>query len=243
MSLIIASGTLYLRDSSGVVQYSTDNTNWTPVDWPATIQNSNTATTLTVLFRTNITLSSNANYFRCNSDNIQFGSRSLKSNGTRPMIVMDGVTDYLGLIQNGTNNPGVSVFSSIYVCNLEIQSINGSFIQKGAGWFGQTYYGNARENNYFVNCTSDGFISSESGGIVGSFAGSYEGNLAILGCSSTGVIFEGAGGIIGRNAANSLGLVKISECYSSGEINIGAGGIVGPYSVEDSGEITVENCL
>jgi hypothetical protein len=242
MSLIIASGTLYLRDSSGVVQYSTDNTNWTPVDWPATIENSNTADTLTVLFRTNITLTSVTNYFICNSDNIQFGSRSLKSNGTRPIIVMDGVTDYSGLIQNGTLNIGVSVFSAIYVCNLEIQSINGSTIQKGAGWFGQTYYGNTKIKNVFVNCTSDGFISSESGGIVGSFAGSNEGVLSILGCSSTGVIFEGAGGIIGRDAATSLGTVDISECYSSGEIKLQAGGIVGPNSVADSGTITVTKC-
>lgn len=203
--------------------------------FPIGIYNTNTAFTLKVLFETDITLTSAGEYFIPGTDNIQFGSETLNSNGSRPIITLSGITDYPGLISNGAE------FSDGYrirICNLVIAS-SGSTIAQGAGYLAQSYFsrgtgdGSTGVASQIVNCSSDGPISTEGGGIVGSYAAAFgdttPGTLTIVGCTSSGSISPSGGGIVGLYAGQ--GIVFIRGCSSSGNISNSAGGIAGALAI------------
>jgi hypothetical protein len=227
--------TVYLRDLGSGMEYSYNQIDWIGISLPISVVNTSPLNGMFILeFTTDITIYSEYFYFICISENIQFGVKTLNTNGTRPQITINGEfneINYPGLIQNGTS--GASGNSNINVFNLEVLSIGATTLAIGAGWLCQSNFGNSALNNYIINCYSTGEILGQySGGIVGSSAASNGGNLTIIGCSSSGVISgEQSGGIVGFDSATGLGTLTIQSCWSSGIINSsGAGGIVGSNS-------------
>lgn len=231
--------TIYFRQTTDL-QYSTDNQeNWINIgnNYPLYIYNYDTSLgVLQIEFVSNITLddvdlAGQYKYFICGSSHIQFGSKILKDDGTRPVITID-VDSYIGLIENGTNSiPGNNY---IYVYNLIIEA-SAHEIENGGGWFGRSYFGNGATNNYFINCSSSGNLSpgiTGSGAIVGAYAG-LGGQLYITGCSSSGIIEQNDGGIVGGFAGGNGGSVICEQCWSTGIIESRGGGIFGYYAGDD----------
>lgn len=243
MSSVSANGAtdiVYISESGGTVLRRINNGSSQTVTFPLTITNTNTSAGLKVLFSTDITLTSTSSYFICGSDNIQFGSTSLGENGTRRVFNIDGVTDYPGLIQNGTFTSGKN---NIFVYNILVSSVNGATLALGGGWVCQIQFANGATENYIVNCSSDGTISGDGGGIVGQAAGgSVGGSLTLRGCSSTGAIGISAGGIIGNGAGSTFGSVTCENCWSTGSIASDGGGIFGSYAGVNQASATATNC-
>lgn len=225
--------TVFIRQSAvgQAIEFSSDQSDWYEISWPCYIQNTNTSLgVLTVEFITNITIDAtiggNNGYFVVNTENIQVGSRVLKTDGTRPVITINGVTNYAGAIQNGTGNGGgANGYNNIFVMNLEIRAANGAHLENGGGWFGQGHFGKntTTYSNIFINCHSTGVISNNSGGIVGHYCGP----LKISACSSTGAIDEFGGGIVGSYSPSTSGSLRCESCWSTGIIGHNAGGITG----------------
>ena len=228
--------TIYIRQFEGSYEYSSDQTNWLLFNTPANVINTDpSAGILTIEFTSDFNFTSSDNYFICGSSHIQFGSTSLKEDGSRPIITI-GVEGYPGLIQNGAVD--VSGQSDIFIYNLFVDG-SGSILIDDAGWIGQAYFGKTVANNYIVNCSSDGPISENGGGIVGQYAGSEAGgSLTLIGCSSSGEISDSAGGIVGRDAGFNGGSIRCESCWSTGSIGIDCGGITG----EDTYNATITNC-
>ncbi len=236
--------TVYIRQTAvgQIVEYSTDESNWIQMYWASYIQNTNTAAgVLNIEFITDITIDAtiggNNGYLVCNSDNIQIGSRQLKPDGTRPIITINGITNYPGFIQNGTGGGGgTSGYNNIFVMNLEIRAAGSTDLVNGGGWFGQGHFGNntTASSNVFINCHSTGIISNYSGGIVGH----YSGPVKCVGCSSSGEIHEFGGGIVGSYSPSSAGQLRCESCWTTGAIGHAAGGITG----RSTGGAVIMNC-
>jgi hypothetical protein len=226
--------TIYFKYTAGTgVEYKINDSSYFGFALPPTIVNSNPAFRLKVLFENDMTLETNIWYFICGSENIQFGSESLNSDGSRPVITVT-VDDYDGLISNG--DEVTAGFDNIYIYNLVVDG-TGHSTQIGGGWFGMNGFGNGVSNNYIVNCSSLGdLVGGEggSGGIVGSYAGKDAAGLYIIGCSSSGEIGENCGGIAGPFAGSDAGNIVIENCWSTGAIGLGGGGIYG-YSAGNTG--------
>jgi len=236
--------TVYIRESGGIKQFSTDQTSWTSITFPVNVANSNSSLGLvTIEFITNIIITSPSEFFNCASSHLQFGSSSLKNDGSRPVITVSA-SNYDGFIANGDTS--IVGNSNIYVYNLSI--VGTGSLQVGAGWLGKKGFGNSCDNNYIINCSSSGNISGiNSGGILGSYAGTGNGGIIyLLGCSSSGNVGLSCGGIIGGFAGSSNGRCKCIGCYSTGIIvNSGAGGsggIVGPSAGNAGGLVSITAC-
>lgn len=237
--------TVYIRQAAvgQIVEYSIDNqVNWYELYWYSHIHNSNTASgVLTIEFITDITIDAtiggNNGYFICITDNIQIGSRVLKPDGTRPVITINGVTNYPGFVQNGSGNGGgTSGYNNIFVMNLEIRAAGATDLVNGGGWVGQGHFGNntTASSNVFINCHSTGIITNNSGGIVGH----YSGPVKCVGCSSSGQIHEFGGGIVGSYSPSSAGQLRCESCWTTGAIGHAAGGITG----RSTGGAVIMNC-
>ena len=237
MTTILASGILYIRDESGSIQYSSNQSNWITISsFPATVVNTDTSTRLKVLFTTSLILTNLNEYFICGSTNIQFGSELLQADGSRSIITVN-VNNYPGFIQNGTNTLSSNPFSDIYIYNLFVEG-TGYQAANSAGWIGQELFG-SETVCYIVNCGSSGDIGDFGGGIVGQGSGGLiGGSLTIRGCSSTGNIGQYAGGIAGHSSGGSYGSITCDSCWSEGAIGIEAGGILGSYA-GNNGSATV----
>ena len=234
--------TIYIRQTDSLdintLQYSNDQTTWNQLTLPVAIVNTNTSTgMLNVEITTDLTFNDSSHYFICNSSHIQFGSTSVGQNGSRPTIFIVGMTDYPGLISNGSHYS--NGYSNINVFNLIVDGTTSTLLDDG-GWFGQTDYGKNAVDNYIINCTSLGDISEDSGGIVGSnaaYSDSVLATLFITRCSSSGTIGVRAGGIVGRysgygnhdNGTNTdyAGTIVCEQCWSTGFISSDSGGIFG----------------
>ncbi len=209
------------------------------LSFPVTIQNTNTSYTLKVLFETDMTFYGSIWYFICGSHNIQFGSNSLNTDGSRPTITIDSVVNYPGFISNGSSvSEG---YDNIKIYNLKITTSGGSTLQSDGGWFGQSYFGKNKINNYFINCSSDGPIIDGGGGIVGGYSGE-SGTLYIIGCSSSGNTGQYSGGIIGFYAGQNAGSVTCESCWSEGIIGTDGGGIFGYYPGISEGHTYANYC-
>lgn len=243
---------LFIRQDGGSIQESYDQTNWTTIaSWPYSIDDINVAT---VQFVTDITLTSANQYFICQSGYLTIGNPSLKEDGTRPIITINGVNNYPGLFQNGTIS--TNGYSNVFIYNLDVRSIGSTLADKG-GWVGQKYFSKESENNYIINCCSNGNIgsgSSEGGGIVGSYVAIGSGSLTLVNCSSSGNIGINSGGIVGTYAGNTGnpippagGTITCQSCWSNGNIlgyvggTNGSGGIFGEYA-GDNGIANAINC-
>ncbi len=243
-SSISASGgsMIFIRQSGSSVEYSLDSETWNIVLFPSTIINTSPSDGyVTIEFVTDLTLTTVNDYFVCGSTYLQFGSTTLNNDGTRPTITIDGVANYVGLIQNGTSSS--NGYSFMKIQNFEVLAVNGSTLYSStsdsAGWIGQSYFARGAGGNFITNCSSDGDIPSYCGGIVGASSGSESGAfLSISVCNSTGSIGSMAGGIIGINAGTNSGNVLCQSSWSSGAIGIGGGGIIG-NGVEIA---TIQNC-
>ena len=224
--------TIYVRENAAIVEYSTDLVAWTPLTMPSFVNNTdNSGGLLIVEFITDITLPICWELFVCQSGDIQYGSRSLKNDGTRPIITIVN-NNFEGLIRNGDG--GTNGTSNIYVYNLVIDA-TGYTINAGSGWFGNSYYGKAAADNYFINCSVIGGTlpggAFGSGGIVGAYAGSGTGgNLKIIGCYTACTLGQSDGGIVGAYAGQSGGQVYCDYCWHTGVIGNSAGGIFGDYA-------------
>lgn len=237
--------TAYIKEDSGSLFYSLNQSDWSTIDtsYPISIYNTNASEGLVyVNFTTNITITDSDNFFVCTSSGIQFGSTSLKEDGSRPVISITSPTPYPGLIQNGTLGGG---YNDIYVYNLIVDG-TGSSQADGAGWIGQVYYGYEATNNYIVNCSSSGDTNGSNngaGGIVGCNAGNGSGaQLFLYGCSSSGIIGLSDGGIVGGYAGANAGSVTCEQCWSTGAISSDAGGIFGFNGGENGGSAEATKC-
>ena len=219
--------TAYIRDNSGTLEWSIDQSSWNTLYFPCGVQNNNTAAGIFKLeFLTNISVSNNNDYFYCYSENIQFGSESLQTSGFRPTITVTA-TNYDGLIENGSS--GVNGFDNIRIYNLIVDGAGGTQ-QNGAGWFGKQYFGKGTTNNYIINCSSYGDING--GGILGD----YSESTTIKGCSSYGeIVGATAGGIVGKQVTS----ITIDSCWSQGAISAdGCGGMAGSNTIS----VTITKC-
>ncbi len=237
LNAVGAPPSLYIRQVGSDIQESYDQSTWNTIpSWPYTLYSSS------VDFVTDITFTSSNQYFIINNSNFRFGSLSLKTNGTIPIITIDGVSNYPGLIQNGTDIS--NGYDNLGVFNLQINAINGSTLAMEAGWFGQRYFCKNNQLCYITNCHSNGVIGNQCGGIVGAYASINSildpPSLLILFCSSSGTINQDAGGIVGYSAGNGIFLF---QCWSSGAISgNNCGGIVGNNAAYDTRTINIEKC-
>jgi mannose-6-phosphate isomerase-like protein (cupin superfamily) len=226
--------TVYISQSGSTFYYKiNDGDLFEITSFPVFITNTNAIDTteyiLPVRFATDLTVTNANQYFQLSTDGIELGSKTVKADGTKYTITVDGVADYPGFIHNQNN-------SYTYVYNLYIRVINGSTLYSvagtAAGWVGGWSYGTGGGVNYITACSSDGPIPENCGGIVGSDAGAG-GQLGIAGCTSSGSIGNNGGGIAGRKAGTNAGQIEIRRCSSTGTIGNDAGGIVGVSSGED----------
>lgn len=233
---------IYIRyDLNTGTTYKINNGSYNSLSLPLTIVNSNISYTLQVLFETDLVLHTNIWYIICGSENIQFGSTYLKSDGTRPVIYIDN-TAYDGFIQNG--DVSSNGHNNIYVFNIEVRAINSSVLNNDGGWICKPYFGKGVSNNFVVNCSSDGPIIDAGGGIVGGYSGSELGaSLYIIGCSSSGATATYSGGIIGFYAGQNVGAVTCENCWSTGLISgANSGGIFGYYAGDNGGVVRAIQC-
>jgi hypothetical protein len=218
MGSISATDVLYIKDVAGLVQYSLDDVSYNLILWPFTIINSDTNTTLKVIFQSDIVLADPSRYFICGSSNIQFGDTSLKQDGTRRIIELQNLSDYPGLIQNGTKDD--LSYDNIFAYNLRVINSGGT-LATGGGWIGQTYFGYGQDtfasSNIFINCESSGDVPDNGGGICGRST-----NVSTYHCVAYGELSNDSGGIFGpANYGYAFG------CYTFGSIASGSGGIFG----------------
>jgi hypothetical protein len=235
-SITTDAGFIYIQNNSGTIQYRIDNSIWTNITWPVTITNTNSSNYITVLFTTNITLSSANNYFICNSNNIQFGDIKYNNDGTRPIITLNNIVGgYPGLIQ-------CLNYGKINIFNLVVDGST-SVLATSGGWIAQQSFAQTNNTNYIINCKSIGDIPNNSGGIVGSLSVYNGSQLYIIGCNSTGNINFSSGGIIGSNSCVGSGsLLTISQSFSSGSINNNGGGICGNSCGINNGQLSISKC-
>lgn len=230
--------TFYIRQVEGTIDYSTDQSNWYTLylsdNNHYNVQNTNTDYGfISVIFTTDISLNDSNQYFIVNSEKIKFGTPYLREDGTKPIITIDGVPDYHGLIQNSDEYHYIDIY------NLHIHASGNSTLSSNQGWLCQQYFG--QNSRYFniINCSSDGPIPEDGGGIIGSDCVNSR-YFNIIGCSSSGTIGYGGGGIVGANAGGNNR--KIESCWSTGEILERAGGILGENACSDGGNITILSC-
>jgi hypothetical protein len=238
---VASTNPIYIRQGDENVEYSLDQNSWSEIVWPYAINNySPEYTFVSVIFTTDITLTSNNHYFIVETGSIIFGDYySLRPDGTRPIITVANSINYPGLVQNGISSS--NGHSNIGIFNLEIEARDSTLAEEG-GWFAQAHYGGNAGSNIIANCFTNAPIPNNCGGIAGSYLAKDEGSIYIIGCYTTGTIGENAGGIIGVDAGELGGEVDVNRCFSTGLISNSAGGIAGVYCGGHGGQIRILNC-
>jgi len=220
-----------LNESSDIIQYSDDQVTWEEIYWPCFLNNTNPSLGMfNVEFVSDIRLTIQYQRFVL-SGSIAIGSYSLKSDGTRPIITIDGVQNYSGLIE--------SELSYNHVMNLDVRCINGTTIFFGDGVICRSGYGRNAIDNYIINCSISGNTESS---ILGNLASSMNSSLYIINCSSSLPIPAYGGGIVGEYAGANGGAIYISNCWTTGEINPSGGGICGQRCASNFGSVYIKNC-
>jgi hypothetical protein len=221
----------------------------TKYSWPVIIQGGTKEIPIIITFKENLTISGNPNiYFKIKSNYITI-------NGNNNKVTIDGIYDYIGLIQNG--NLSNSGFEHITINNISIFSINNSTLQLYEGWLCQSYFGKKTStinntininncyntcniNNFgggilgshiegyitVNNCYNIGNIGQDSGGICGPYS-HVNAKIYVNNCYNIGNIAENGGGIFG---SNSNSLIYVNNCYNTGSISTNGGGIFGRYA-------------
>lgn len=207
--------------------------------WPITVSGGTISDPVVVTLSEDIILYQVNHYFIIQSEYVTF-------EGNNKTITLNFVSDYTGLISNGTNSS--SGYSYVNINNIKIFS--SASLASEAGWIGQSFFGYSAANVVLDNCYSDGYITSFSGGITGAysnctvtrshtsgdmdnFTGGIFGAYSIVvasNCYSTGNMGTYCGGISGFNCT-----ATVTDCYSTGSIGFSGGGILGYAS---SGSVT-----
>ena len=227
---------VYLQMIGSIMQYSigtlTTPSTWTSIPsggFPLTFTNSNItpspSSILRVAATTALTISNtygNAfGYFIAGSSYITF-------DGSGNTINVNTITNYPGLIQNGTSS--ANGYANVVVQNINAV-ISSSTLTTYAGWVCQSYFGRSVNKITITGCTNTGDVNANyAGGIVGAFAGSSGGSLNVTNCFNIGSASSSfTGGIAGyRFGYNTNDTCAITGCYSNGNISgSNAGGIVG----------------
>ena len=137
-------GTIYLREDSGRIEYSSDGISYGPINsWPVTIVNTNpgSSNVTTVQLTENIILSKTTVgtgssgtdvYFICGSEYITFDGQSF-------IITIDTITNYPGLIQNGTSLSNGE--TNITIQDIGVTTSIGSTLVTRGGWIAQLLFG------------------------------------------------------------------------------------------------------
>lgn len=242
--------TIYLQQALDgfSVEYSIDLLSWTIIDWCCTIINTNPVrnSILTIKQNSNLTISDKSYGNSVNMNKIgyfQIGSEYIIFDGNNYKIIINELDNYVGLINNGNSNLG-SGYNNITLQNININSSGGSTLADGAGWIGQSYFGNGSQ--CFINkCINNGdIIGNHSGGIFGSNTGCNSGKIIAENCYSTGnILGESSGGIFGGVAGSNNGNTKAENCFSTGDI-LGelSGGIFGGHAGCNYGFANAEKC-
>ena len=258
---------IYIKQlSDNSVWYSTtnnsdNNTNtgsWTRidanVDWQIVLNNTNTTKTeinlLKLTLLTDIIIKNINNCLIINTDYITI-------DGNNKTIVISGISNYPGLIQNGTGNSSAETINTLGKNNIIIQNINisttNSTLAQYGGWICQAFYGNTSSGtNIISNCTNNnGIIIFRSGGIGGASLFAFStGTNTITNCTNSGKI-SGiyAGGINGSNFGQfSTGTNTITNCANNGNISGSySGGITGANIAYTNNStknpsVTISNC-
>lgn len=259
------SQSLYLQQTdNNNIQYSDaeDGTYNTISNWPYSLLANN------VFFKSsNVAISQNtagandsygctgANiFFVCAKDNITIGNTSTQTN-----ITIDGITGYLGLIQNGayTNDPSTSqnngvtgVCSSIAIKNINMLATNNSDLGitrnnngGGGAWLCQPFFGYTASvivpTSSIDNCNCNAEVSSTNdyslnglGGLVGNGSSLYANN-----CTFNNTISSNrSGGIFGANSYHCVAENCLSgSTGTTGSLAENCGGIFGAQSVGCTG--------
>lgn len=118
--------TIYMRLNANTIEYSTDSTfgSWvnTISSWPITLSNSTVSSTsaFTLKLLRNITISSSTTGTpSASTGSFIIGSDFVTVDGDFHGVSIDGLTNYLGLIQNGTCS---NAFSNITISKLWVIS-------------------------------------------------------------------------------------------------------------------------
>lgn len=199
---ISASGTIQIKQSGANIQYSVDaGSNWANVVWPTSIINASADPSnnrLTVLFTTDLTISSTSNYFITGSQGITYDGNN--------KTVMVAVDNFVGLIQNGSNLGAIIAYSNTTVQNI-ITKNNGSIYTlsriAASAYICQYYFGYNVTNTLINNCTNYGFITAGGSGICSGLFGLAS---VISNCTNHGFI----------DCANDYGSIGIGGFFSSG---------------------------
>ena len=166
---IDTSGTILFRQQIGLdVQYSIDgSSSWldiSAVQWPVTLNNTDTSNTLEVQFTTDLSFNLATQYFIIDSSNITI-------DGSSNVVYVDVSTNnYPGLIQNGKN--GSNDYSYVTIQNIGV--LSSYSLADGGGWVGQQFFGNNTTDNSIINCYSTGNMGLGGGGIVGGTSNVYQ---------------------------------------------------------------------
>jgi hypothetical protein len=244
-------GIIYIQQSGNNIQYQSNSTSgsWTNVSsWPVTIINSNPASgnILTISLTTSLSISNTTvgtgtnGYFICGSSYITY-------DGTGKTITINTVTNYPGLINNGTDL--INGYSNITVQNILLTTISSTLVFRG-GWICQSFFGNSSFNTLISNCNVNSPIgpNDQCGGLCGRAFGQGNGtpnssSALITGCSKTGLNNSPFGGAITSLRTGQLGgNVRISNCYNTGAISNDCSGICGQQAGQDSGKVEIINC-
>jgi hypothetical protein len=234
---------VYIRQSGNDEQLSYDLENWSTFSWPLEIRNTSPGDGMVEIhFTTDLKVqTAGYDFFDIKSEGIQIGSKQLKTDGTRPKIIVEigAPLTYDGFIRNGDS--GNAGYNNIEVYNLEVTVTGGATLSTGSGWLGQAYYANGTTGNLIVNCSSDGPIGAAGGGITGAYT-AMGGSLTIRGCSSTGAITASGGGIVGQVSAMGAGSsLDIERCWTSGSIGGNCGGMCGNSCGINGGQLIIRN--
>lgn len=253
MSTISANGAtevLYFQQSGSSIQYKRNqDAGYVGVSsWPLTINNTNASAKLKILLENDLLFTSTSHYFifdgAANVGPIQLGDTKLLADGQRRTIFIQNVSQYQGLIRNGTSSAAGK--GNITVCNLMVNGSTSDLLI-GSGWFGWSRYGRDATANFFINCESSGDIATGCGGILGDFAGykvsASSSSLTLIRCVSNGNMGANCGGIVSTWAGQGSGAsLLITQCSSIGTMEANSGGIVGTQAANSQGSVTVFKC-
>ena len=224
MTSIILSADIYVQQNGDQIQYSSSinfNTATAITAWPV-ILNNTSGSNKTVFMVGNLQLTTNNMYFIIEGP-------YLTLDGQNNTVNVNNVSNYPGLVQNGTDSSNGK--NNIIIKNIGVTISNSSTLASNSGWIGQRYMNKNSIDCQVKKCYSTGSIStSGAGGILGRDSSGIATN-----CYSTGIISgdngidNGAGGIFGTYSSGTA-----INCYSSGNISGKyAGGIFGDYGINN----------
>ena len=226
LSLMLLSSFLAVKLFSQITANTTiHNSDVNSYSWPVTISGGTAGSPVVVSFGDDLSFSASNNYFIIGSDYVTI-------NGNGHTVTLNNITNYPGLVQNGTS--GSNGYGNININKIGIIASGSTTLFGFGGWIGQYYFGKgqASATNTASKCYSTGAAIKVGGGIFGAYSNQATANDCYTitnGASSVGV---NGGGIFGSQSTNCAA----NRCKSTGGGSMGsyAGGIFGSH---------VSNCV